>query len=142
MSVSIKATKLTFKQTEAEWYQYHNTLREIALLREEIMNPYMEEEPNHEGGRSNIPGDPTGKMATRLTTHKQLKYLNEVVEAIDRVYEALPDNYKKLVRLRYWNKNNELDWDGVALKCHVSKRQAMRWRDEVIYATIELLGWR
>lgn len=142
MTSSIKPTKLTFKKVEAEWYDYHDTLQEIAKLREEIMNPFMEEEMNVEGGKSNLPGDPTGKMATRLTTHKQLKYLEEVVSAIEKVYNVLPDNYKELARLRYWNKNNPLNWDGVALKCHVSKRQAMRWRDEIIYATVEVLGWR
>lgn len=142
MSANVKTTKLAFKKAESEWYNYHNTLKEIAGLREEIMNPFKEEDENIGGGQSNIPGDPTGKMVTRLSTNKQLSYLGEIVEAIEEVYNALPDNYKELVRLRYWSKNNELDWDGVALRCHISKRQAMRWRDEIIHATIEVLGWR
>lgn len=142
MSPNIKTTKLAFKKAEAEWYNYHNTLKEIAKLREDIMNPFQEEEMNTGGGMSNLPGDPTGKLATRLTTNKQLSYLGEVVYAVETVYNALPDNYKKMVRLRYWKKNNKLDWNGVAIECHVSKRQAMRWRDEIIHATVEVLGWR
>ena len=142
MTDTIKTTKLAFKKAESEWYNYHNTLREIARLREEIMNPFQEEELNTGGGQSNIPGDPTGKMATRLTTNKQLDYLNEIVTAIDNVYNAVPDDYKKLIKLRYWNNTNRLDWEGISLNCNISKRQAMRWRDEIIHATIELLGWR
>ena|SRR5699024_537957 len=142
MTDAIKTTKLAFKKAESEWYNYHNTLREIARLREEIMNPFQEEELNTGGGQSNIPGDPTGKMATRLTTNKQLDYLNEIVTAIDNVYNAVPDDYKKLIKLRYWNSTKQLDWEGIALNCNISKRQAMRWRDEVIHTTIELLGWR
>lgn len=142
MTDTIKTTKLAFKKAESEWYNYHNTLKEIARLREEIMNPFQEEELNTGGGQSNIPGDPTGKMATRLTTNKQLDYLNEIVIAIDNVYNAVPDDYKKLIKLRYWNSSKRLDWDGIALNCNISKRQAMRWRDEIIHTTIELLGWR
>lgn len=139
--MSVKITKITFKKTEAEWYNYHNTLKEIAKLREEIMNPFRVDE-NSGGGKSNIPGKPTESIATRLTTHKQLNYLNEIVEVIEQVYNSLPDNYKELVRLRYWNKSNKLQWDGIAIKLNVSAKQAQRWRDEIIQASMELLGWR
>lgn len=143
MTTAIKPTKITFKKTEAEWYNYHNTLKEIARLREEIMNPFKEfKDENVGGGRSNLPGSPTERIATRLTTHKQLNYLVEIVEAIENVYNALPDDYKKLVRLKYWNKKKQLTWDGIALELNVSKRQAMRWRDDIILATVEVLGWR
>lgn len=142
---AIKTTKITFKKTEAEWYNYHYTLQEIARLREEIMNPFNDEPDENIGGGTNsvrTPGDPTGRMATRLTTSKQLNYLTEIVDAIEHVYNALPDNYKKLVRLRYWSKHSQLTWDGVALELNISKRQAQRWRNEIIQATVEVLGWR
>lgn len=143
MTQTIKPTKLAFKKAEAEWYNYHHTLKEIANLREEIMNPFKEfKDENVGGGRSNLPGSPTERIATRLTTHKQLNYLVEIVEAIENVYNALPDEYKKLVRLKYWNKKKQLTWDGIALELNVSKRQAMRWRDDIILATVEVLGWR
>jgi RinA family phage transcriptional activator len=142
LGVAIKPTKTTFKKVEAEWYDYHKTLKEIARLREEIMNPFQEVDENIGGGRSNQTSSPTERIATRLMTNKQLKYLTEITEAIEQVYNALPDEYKELVRLRYWNKNNQLSWDGVATKLNVSKRQGMRWRDEIIQATVEVLGWR
>lgn len=139
---AIKPTRLTIKKVEAEWFNYHQTLKEIALLREEIMNPFREEDENVGGGQSNIPGAPTERIATRMTASKQLNYLLEIVNAIERVYDALPDNYKKLAKLRYWNKNNEMKWVAIALELKVSERQAQRWRDEIMQATLELLGWR
>jgi len=145
MTNAIKPTKITIKKVESEWYNYFNTLNEITRLREEITNPFDEEPDNNTGGGVNSVrniSDPTAKMATRLMTSKQLAYLTEIVEAIDQVYNALPDNYKKLVRLKYWNKNNELLWDGIALRLSVSKRQAQRWRNEIVQATLEVLGWR
>jgi RinA family phage transcriptional activator len=142
MGVAIKPTKTTFKKVEAEWYDYHKTLKEIARLREEIMNPFQEEDENIGGGRSNQTSSPTERIATRLMTNKQLKYLMEITEAIEQVYNALPDGYKKLVRVKYWNKDKTLQWDGIALECNVSRATAFRRRDEIIQATIELLGWR
>ncbi|GIN74016.1 hypothetical protein J14TS2_44910 [Bacillus sp. J14TS2] len=142
----LQTTKITFKKTEAEWYNYHHTLKEIARLREEIMNPFEEEpdDPTIVKGANSVrsPGDPTERMATRLTTSRQLTYLISIVEAIEQIYKALPDTHKKLVKLRYWTKNNPKTWDGIADDLKVSKRQAMRWRDEIITTTIDLLGWR
>ena len=142
---AIKTTKITFKKTESEWYNYHHTLKEIARLREEIMNPYDEEinDPTVVKGASSVrsPGDPTERMATRLTTSRQLNYLEEVTHSIEQVYNALPDNYKDLVRVRYWSKK-DLDWNAIADELHVNRATAIRWRNEIVQATIELLGWR
>jgi RinA family phage transcriptional activator len=144
MTVTIK--KITFKHAESEWYNYHNTLKEIANLREEIMNPFKEnrEDVNIVKGANSVkqPGDPTQRIATRLSTNRQLRYLEEIAKSIEDVYNALPNEYKKLVQLRYWRKGTKLTWDQIADELHVSKRQAIRWRDDIIQATIEVLGWR
>lgn len=146
LTSAIKTKKTTFKHIEAEWYNYHDTLKEIAKLRQEIMAPFDEnpEQINIVKGANSVrmPGDPTEKIATRLATNKKLEYLTEITNAIEKVYNALPDNYKELVRIKYWSKDKDLTWDGIALKLHVSKRQAMRWRDNIIHATMDVLGWR
>jgi RinA family phage transcriptional activator len=146
MSLSIKPTKTTFKKVESEYYNYHKTLKEIARLREEIMNPFVEEPIDQTiiAGTNSVrsTGNPTDKIASRLLTHKQLNYLLEIVEAIETVYNALPDDYKELVRLRYWSKEKDYTWDGIAVRLNVSRRQAFNWRSDIINATIEVLGWR
>lgn len=143
MTLAIELTKPTFKKIESEWFNYYDTVKEIELLREEIMNPFREEiDENVGGGKSNHIGKPTERIATRLTINKQLNYLTEIVEAIEKVYNVLPDDYKKLVRLRYWSKHRQLTWDGIAHELNVSRRQAFYWRDEIIQATSEVLGWR
>lgn len=145
MSVTIKVTRLAIKKCEAEWYNYYDTLREISRLREEIQNPFVEFPDENTGGGSNSVrniSDPTSKVATRLATSKQLNYLGEITNAIERVYGALPDNYKELVKLRYWNKQERLTWIEIGERLNISERQARRWRNEVVQVTIEMLGWR
>lgn len=138
---SIKITKPTFKKTEAEWFNYHQTVKEIKLLEDAIMHPYKERDNNIGGGQTNIPGDPTYRTASRLTRHKQLNYLREIASAIETVYNELPEDHKRLVHVRYWARES-YTWDEIVEKCDVSRRQAFRWRDAIIHATIEVLGWR
>ncbi|SDM15079.1 transcriptional regulator [Sediminibacillus halophilus] len=146
MTTANKPKKITFKHAESEWYNYHQTLREIASLREEIMYPF-DEDPKDKTivkGANSVrhPGNPTERLATRLTTSRQLKYLEQVIRAIEEVYNALPSDYKELVKLRYWRKSHKLTWDGIAQELNVSRRQAIYWRDEIVQATVEVLGWR
>ena len=138
----IKLTKATFKKIESEWSNYKNTLYEIKLLEESIHHPFQESVsvPGGKNSVRTISKDVEDK-AIRLTTHKQLIYLKEVVNAIETVYRQLPDDKKKLVKARYWS-NKEFDWNGIAKECNVSRRQAFNWRDDIVVATAKLLGWR
>lgn len=113
---------------------------EIKNLRYNIIQSTPDE--NVGGGRSNIISKPTEILATRLDTHKQLEYLEEIVYAIETVYNISPPHYRKLIQLRYWDKNNNLSWDGLALELNCTKRTAIRWRDKIVYDIAELLGWR
>lgn len=140
----IKITKPTFKKCESEWFNYHRTVKEIKLLEDAILHPYSEtEDVNIVKGYTSVsePGDPTAITAIRLTRHKQLNYLREIASAIETVYNELPEDHKKLVHVRFWS-SKKRDWDGIAHEVGYSRRTVMRWRDAIILATIEVLGWR
>lgn len=132
-------SKATFKHIEAEIYKYHNTAHEIKKLRYNIIQSTPDE--NTGGGRSGIISKPTEILATRLDTHKQLDYLEDIVYAIETIYNISPDHFRKLIQMRYWSRN-ELDWEGIALKLNCTKRTAQRWRDKIVYDIAEVLGWR
>ena len=135
-----EVSKPTFKHIEAEFYKYHQTVREIKQLENEIIYETSRDE-NVGGGKGNLPSRPTERKATRLATHRELKYLKDVVYAIETVYSLASEEYKELIRLRYWS-NRDLTWDGIANELHMSRRKAISMRDEIIMATAELLGWR
>jgi RinA family phage transcriptional activator len=141
----LATTKTTFKKIESEWFNYYRTLQEIKLLEEAILYPYDEsdDDPTVVAGKNSVRNttDPTADKVIRLTKHKQLNYLREVTSAIETVYNQLPADRKRLVHIRYWSKR-KLVWDKVAEECFVSRRQAINWRDEIIQATVEVLGWR
>lgn len=133
-------SKATFKHIEAEWYKYPQTVKEIQRLRYNIIQSSTVDE-NVGGGRSGMISKPTEIAATRLTTHKQLDYLEDIVYAIETVYNLSNDQYKRLVQIRYWNKRN-LNWDQIAGELGYSRGHAIRIRNHMITDTAELLGWR
>lgn len=137
-----KLKKATFKHIESELYIYKDTLKEIEELRKDIMFTKMNDDENIGGGTSGLPSSPTERIATRLATHKRLNRLEEVANAIEKVYTGLPEDYQKLIKLKYWTRPQTLTWDGIADKLFTTKRTAQRWRDEVIYAIAEVVGWR
>lgn len=142
MTTTIKLKKATFKHVESELYSYKDTLKEIENLRKDIMFCNENEDENIGGGRNNLPSSPTERIATRLATHKRLNKLEEIANAIEKVYTGLPEDYQKLVRLKYWTKPQLKTWEGIAGEIPVSRRTAFNMRDEVVNAVSEVLGWR
>ena len=136
MSVTVKSG--AFRHIEAEIYGYHETLKELQKRREELLSKPTEELV---GGRPNTPGDPTGSVAARLADDRRLMELERIAYAVETVYNQLDDEYKELVRIRYWTKPQTLTWEGIALHLNVHKRTAMRWRKEIVIAIGEKLGW-
>lgn len=137
---AIKLRSGTIKHIEVEIYDYHDTLKRIRERREELMT-----DPAKEEGMPSSPTLPSSTVerhATRLTMDRQLQELERVASAVEHVYNLCDDGRKKLIRLKYWTKPQLKSWDGIALDLHISKRQAYRWRDEVVQAVGEQLGWR
>jgi RinA family phage transcriptional activator len=140
--MTVKLKKATFKHIESELYSYQETLKEIKFLRNNLMFCKENDDENVGGGRSSLPYSPTEAIGTRLATHKKLTQLEEVANAIEKVYTGLPETHQKLVKLKYWTKPQMKTWEGIAGELHVSRRQAFNWRDEVIITLGEILGWR
>lgn len=141
MSAQAKIRKGTFQHVESELYAYHETRKEIVRLKNDIL--YGSTPPDSiGGGRGNLPGNPTERTAILMVAHRKIEQLERIVEAIESVVERLPEDKKRFIQLRYWKKPQYLSWDGIAAELNVSRRQAFRWRDEIVYTIAEKIGWR
>lgn len=128
--------KSVFRYIEAELYDYHETIKEIALLKEEILEGNSHAEAS--GGKGTRKSDPTANKVTRLLMHRRLKRLEEVTTAIGRVYDYLPREKQKLIELKYWDKRYSNA--GVAHELHVGEMTFYRWRRQIIEAIAQELG--
>mgnify|MGYP002404191379 CR=1 FL=1 len=137
-----KLRRGTFKHIEAELYDYHETLKRIKERKEEILFSSSSVDENKGGANSaRVPNSPTERIATMLVMDKRLRELERITEAIETVYQSLDTERKKLIRLKYWTKPQTLTWEGIALKLNVSRATVFRWREEVVNAIAEKLGW-
>jgi RinA family phage transcriptional activator len=140
--IETKLRRGTFQHIESELYAYHDTRKEIVRLKNEILHGSAPLDENVGGGRSNLPGDPTGRTAVLMVTHRRIEQLERIVDAIESVVDRLPEKKQELVKLRYWTRPQTLTWDGIAMRLEVSRRTAINWREEVVYAIAEKIGWR
>lgn len=141
--MTVKLHKDIVRYVEHNLYYYHEYNREIQRLRNDILyGVKITTDENIGGGRSNLPSSPTERRTIELLTHRRLETLERVTDAIKTVYERLPEEKRKLVQLKYWTRPQKYTWDGIAEQLHVHRRQAMRWRDEIVCMIAELLGWR
>ncbi len=132
----------TFKHIESELYCYKETLKEIERLRTELLESGHGREFTNEGIRGNKISDPTFRATSLLLQNRQLRNMEVVTEAIRAVVDELPAEKRHLVELRYWTKPQTRTWAGIAGKLHISERQARRWRNQIVFAIAERLGWR
>lgn len=138
--VAFKLRTGTIKHIEAELFDYHDTLKRIKERREELMT-----DPAREEGMPSSPTLPSSaveRYATKLTMDRQLQELERVASAVEYVYNICDEGRKKLIRLKYWTRPQLKSWEGIAQELHVSRRQAFYWRDEIVQAVGEQLGWR
>jgi RinA family phage transcriptional activator len=143
---AVATKKDVFKRVEAILYSYPQMKKEIQTIREHIMFDKEEVDENVGGGRPSLPGKPTERIATRLATNKRLEQLEQIVKAIDDVYQSLPYEYKRLIQLRYWTSRKyrweqKLTWERIADELHVSRRKAFLMREEIIEAIARRLEW-
>ena len=137
----MKLKRATFKYIESELYSYKDTLKEIDQLRDEILYGRNNDDENIGGGRSSLPGKPTEQIATRLLTHKTLRNLEEVANAITDVYKLVSDDHRVVIDLKYF-KNPKLTWDDVAYQLSMHRNTAFKLRREVILLIANKLGLR
>lgn len=136
----IEIQKDVFRHVESLLYRYPQIKKEISRLRESLLYPYQDDE-NVGGGKSNIPGDPTSSTAIKLAEHAKLVHLERVRDAIEQVYNVLPEPKQELIRVKYWTSPQRLTTIGICDEIGISESTFRRWRKQTLQDIAELLGW-
>lgn len=132
----------TFKHVESELYNFHRTVHQLKLRREELLHGSANQtDENVGGGRSNLPSSPTERRAIAMIADKRLSHLEEIVSTIEYIINQLPPDKLAFVRLKYWTHPQTLTWDGLALKLNCSRSALFKWRAEIVTAIASHFGW-
>lgn len=135
----VKIEKGVAQYIEHNLYHYFEYVRDIQRLKKDILFGRANYDENVGGGRGNLPSRPTERRTIELITHRRLERLEQIVHAIQTVYQSLTPEKRKAVQLKYWS-GKSYTWEQVAREIGVSVRQLYRWRDKIIYDIAKLLG--
>jgi hypothetical protein len=137
----VRLRRGVFIYIEDELSHYNETIKEIERTKRDILfGSQGNDDENIGGGKSNLPGDPTGRRAIALATNTRIDRMESIIHAIDSVYERLQPEKRKLIELMYWTRPRNYTWDGVAMKLHITRRTVSRWRSEVLCAIASRAG--
>jgi RinA family phage transcriptional activator len=142
LKTGVDMTKLkyeTFRHVEAELYTYHATLKEMNRLRSDIIN--ATNSIDLMGIKNSWPGDPTGKTATILATHRLIQRMTEITDAIEEIYHELPVEKQKFIHIKYWDSPYS-SFQQTSLELHKSIASIYRWRESIIYSISSKIGWK
>ncbi|EIA5731482.1 transcriptional regulator [Staphylococcus pseudintermedius] len=133
----------TFRYIESEIYNLEHTKQDIKRLRLEILNPMQAVDENIVYGplQSGEPTRTTELMATRLMTNRMLRNQEEMVQAIERTYSKLSDEYKKVIYLKYWAPQ-KYKMEHIADECHMHRNTAGKIRKNFVKAVALEVGMK
>lgn len=139
MKVNRRVRKKTFQHIEQELFFYDETKKDIEMIRNEILHGTRQVD-NPDGGKSNLPGDPTGSKAVQLSSD-ELGGMERVIEAIEKVYQLSDKRTQEFIKLFYFAKPRTLTIEGVAQKLYVSRRNVFYIRHNIVRRLAVELGW-
>ena len=132
--------RANFRMIEAELYCYHESKKQLELLREEI----IESTPTQEVSVKSGPGDITQSKAIKLVNNREIIEMERRIKAIDKAIEVLktssePRKYE-LMKMKYFEwKYTDI---GISMELSISERTFYRWRREIIELIANFLGCR
>ena len=123
---------------EAELRGYHETMLELAQLRDEIAG---ESAPPPDGmPKGSETSDPTWNKTMKIITCRRLNQMHRTIYSIGRVIQSLPPDKQKLIQLKYWTRPQTLTDVGIAMELHCGRNTYFRWRNEICRQVAKELG--
>lgn len=133
--------RANFKMIELELYNYHESLQELEVMKNDI----IESTASGEGLRvQNGVTDVTCRKADALMSSVAIRETERRVKAIEHAVNLLechPDKDRiKLLKLKYFDKH--LTDYGIQQEIGISERTYRNWRREIIQLVADRLGYR
>jgi RinA family phage transcriptional activator len=130
----------TFRYLEAELRDYNTTKARLVDLTREITERGMGiayDAQRADQAASSEWSDPTPKRAGALAANPHLLRLRAVVNGIEAVLERLPERWRRLVEVYYFER-----WphDRIEAELAAADRTTRDWRRAVVTALAEELG--
>ena len=131
----------TFKQIEIILQEYPRYEDYIKRREEELLNPYVPQDTNQGGGKSNRTSDTTAVKAITLADDRILQRIRFQYRVVKRTYEQADEITQEIIEEYYFKQPRTKTWDGIALQVHTSKRSCFRIRKAFFGKLADELGF-
>lgn len=123
---------------EAELRDYHQTKADLVDAKANLIlqSPIADTT----GIRGTDTSKPTESKVIQLITNKRIKRAEQVVQAIDMIISALPEEKFRLIVLKYWTKPQTLTDVGMAMQLNCSRATLYNWTDGILLALAKEMG--
>lgn len=135
----MKLSKEVRAYIEAELRDYHRIKRELDSAEKDIIFATPKRDANSHIKSTKIP-KPTETAAMKIQRDKRIKHMRRVIYAIEVVVEELPEEKKRLVELKYWQRGKRLTDTGVARMIPCGVASVYRWNYEILSNIAKELG--
>lgn len=135
----MKLSKEVRAYIEAELRNYHRIKRELDSAEKDIIFATPKRDANSHIKSTKI-SKPTETAAMKIQRDKRIRHMRRVIEAIEIVVEGLPEEKRKLIELKYWQRGKKLTDTGVARLIPCAERTVYRWNNEIIGDIAKELG--
>ncbi|MCG1215000.1 transcriptional regulator [Staphylococcus epidermidis] len=136
--MTLRRSTQIYLESELSNYKYID--KDIARVREEVLNPWQPTDTNIGGEHVHSNISVTEIKATRVVNDRRLSQLARMKSAIDIVYQTSSKESQKLMDIYYFKKPRTLNLTGVAQEICVSKSTAYELRKEILIRLADELG--
>ncbi|MCG1213942.1 transcriptional regulator [Staphylococcus epidermidis] len=136
--MTLRRSTQIYLESELSNYKYID--KDIARVREEVLNPWQPTDTNIGGEHVHSNISVTEIKATRVVNDRRLSQLARMKSAIDIVYQTSSKESQKLMDIYYFKKPRTLNLTGVAQEICVSKSNAYEMRKDILTRLADELG--
>lgn len=144
----MKLGKNDIPKLEEYWRNYDHLKRQLKFREYELT--YHKPEEITGGGKSNMPSKPTEQKAIKLASDELYGNLQNIVNAIENIYNEASDEERFIIHARYFDYDVEVyEWEDIAHELTklrtddkiLSRQAVLRRRNKIMQATAKHIGW-
>lgn len=117
---------------------FHEDRAQLATLKDDLIPSAIPKYGPTAGG-FDPEQRPTEDIAEHIINNRYVRQLELTVNAIQSVYDALADQDKELIRLKYWS--NQLTPDGIAMKLNIDRSTVYDRLNKILVEIARRLGY-
>ena len=81
------------------------------------------------------------KEFEKVPQSEQSAHMKKIVEGLNELYPTLDDDLKKIVQMRYWDKEECYEWEDIADEIGYSRTRTLRKRNVLLNKTADAIGF-